>query len=104
MTGLEGDRQICLPERFRIASPRVSIGRGASLLAHVGKVGRIFDVLYLIFNIKYPSDHISDGYSIFIFHTQLSNHSQMDIRYSLIKRPSEDLTDGYSIFECQTSI
>ena len=38
------------------------------------------------------------------YSTQLSNHSQMDIRYSLIKRPSEDLTDGYSIFECQTSI
>ena len=59
------------------------------------------------------------------YSTQLSNHSQMDIRYSLIKRPSEDLTDGYSqmdirysnikrpsedltdgysILECQTSI
>ena len=57
--------------------------------------------------------------------TQLSNHSQMDIRYSLTKRPSydlphgysqmdirysnikcpsDDLTDGYSIFEYQTSI
>ena len=30
MTGLEGNRQIYLPERFRIASPRVSIDRGAA--------------------------------------------------------------------------
>ena len=36
--------------------------------------------------------------------TQLSNHSQMDIRYSLIKRPSNDIPDGYSIFEYQISI
>ena len=28
MTDLEGNRQIYLPERFRIASPRVSIDRG----------------------------------------------------------------------------
>ena len=42
---------------------------------------------------KYPSDHISDGYSIFIF-TQLSNQSK--IRYSLFKRPSNDIPDGYS--------
>ena len=28
MTGLEGNRQIYLPERFRIASPRVSIDQG----------------------------------------------------------------------------
>ena len=37
------------------------------------------------------------------YSTQLSNHSQMDIRYSLIKRPSEDLTDGYSIFDIRMS-
>ena len=30
MIGLEGNRQIYLPERFRIASPRVSIDRGAA--------------------------------------------------------------------------
>ena len=30
MTGLEGNRQIYLPERFRIASPRVPIDRGAA--------------------------------------------------------------------------
>ena len=30
MTYLEGIRQIYLPERFRIASPRVSIDRGAA--------------------------------------------------------------------------
>ena len=28
MTGLEGNRQIYLPKRFRIASPRVSIDQG----------------------------------------------------------------------------
>ena len=30
MTGLEGNRQIYLPERFRIASPRVSIDQGVA--------------------------------------------------------------------------
>ena len=30
MTGLKGNRQIYLPERFRITSPRVSIGRGTA--------------------------------------------------------------------------
>ena len=30
MTGLEGNRQIYLPERFRIASPRAPIDRGAA--------------------------------------------------------------------------
>ena len=30
MTGLGGNRQIYLPKRFRIASPRVSIDRGTA--------------------------------------------------------------------------
>ena len=30
MTGLEGNRQIYLPERYRIASPRVSIDQGVA--------------------------------------------------------------------------
>ena len=30
VTGLEGSRQIYLPERFKIASPRVSIDRGTA--------------------------------------------------------------------------
>ena len=30
MTGLEGNRQIICPDRFRIASPRVSIDHGAA--------------------------------------------------------------------------
>ena len=38
-------------------------------------------------NIKYPSEDLTDGYSI------------LDIKHS-----SEDLTDGYSIFEYQTFI
>ena len=30
MTGLEGNRQICLPREIRMVSPRVSIDRGAA--------------------------------------------------------------------------
>ena len=40
--------------------------------------------------------------------TQLCNHSQMDIRYSVVKcspnhLPDDDLIDRYSMFECPTS-
>ena len=35
--------------------------------------------------------------------TQLSNHSQMDIRYSLIKHPSNDISDGYSQMDIRYS-
>ena len=38
---------------------------------HIGKAGRIFDVFNLIFNVKYQSDHIPDGYSISIRHTAI---------------------------------
>ena len=37
------------------------------------------------------------------YSTQLSNYSQMDIRYSLIKRPSNDIPDGYSQMDIRYS-
>ena len=39
----------------------------------------------------------------YLYATQLSNHFQMDIRYSLIKRPSNDIPDGYSQMDIRYS-
>ena len=76
------------------------------------------DIRY--WNIKRPSDDLTDGYSIFVYETSISQpprwifnnrmsnihltSSQMDIPHLNIKRTSDSLTDGYSMFECQTLI
>ena len=44
--------------------------------------------------------HIYIRYS---YSTQLSNHSQMDIQYSINKLPSNDIPDGYSLVDIQYS-